>query len=506
MAEEAPPEQPDPELLVAQQLIKWEIVQKDAVHWAEILINNKYSMERLHMLSRDSMKEMMFPPGYIDLILKCIQEAAEGGLEATGVQKMIDEMTTFGRLCRQDPVALNFNVPPQEHLHALEIPCDNDHISRVTLTAHPEPTPGEAAPAEAAPADDPHRLVAVILPNKMCWPLFRASKQREMTAKHICFDRQQPYDQGRIRETVENLLHRHSVVWLGDTGIGKSAATNLVLIDLLKQLGKPFGDQETKNLSVVALRVDEYLIQWSLVNDDINVELSRVSVLADLLWLSRKLEENGVLLVELKESEKDLEVACPTFFTISCRDAHQDFKSFTKLHCPPWMLVDPWTVEQSQLAACVLFLSDKQAQQQSATARFSSTTIIQKVSELFECVGVRFSSVGGLIRTILGSPAKYEEWKKFRQDVTGKELSIAINDSSVYSVPREAKYFFGPVIKPGPLKFAFIDGVRSTLSRVVQGTHERRFHSAECAILAACLLYTSPSPRDRTRSRMPSSA
>ena len=29
---------------------------------------------------------------------------------------------------------------------------------------------------------------------------------------------------------------------------------------------------------------------------------------------------------------------------------------------------------------------------------------------------------------------------------------------------------------------------------------------AACALLHSCLLYTSPSPRDRTRSRMPSSA
>ena len=28
----------------------------------------------------------------------------------------------------------------------------------------------------------------------------------------------------------------------------------------------------------------------------------------------------------------------------------------------------------------------------------------------------------------------------------------------------------------------------------------------DCALLEGCLLYTSPSPRDRTRSRMPSSA
>ena len=30
--------------------------------------------------------------------------------------------------------------------------------------------------------------------------------------------------------------------------------------------------------------------------------------------------------------------------------------------------------------------------------------------------------------------------------------------------------------------------------------------SAEDAVINSCLLYTSPSPRDRTRSRMPSSA
>ena len=37
----------------------------------------------------------------------------------------------------------------------------------------------------------------------------------------------------------------------------------------------------------------------------------------------------------------------------------------------------------------------------------------------------------------------------------------------------------------------------------VDGGMER---DAELADLEACLLYTSPSPRDRTRSRMPSSA
>ena len=32
------------------------------------------------------------------------------------------------------------------------------------------------------------------------------------------------------------------------------------------------------------------------------------------------------------------------------------------------------------------------------------------------------------------------------------------------------------------------------------------YHAGNAAIMRSCLLYTSPSPRDRTRSRMPSSA
>ena len=43
---------------------------------------------------------------------------------------------------------------------------------------------------------------------------------------------------------------------------------------------------------------------------------------------------------------------------------------------------------------------------------------------------------------------------------------------------------------------------RDLLSRMIYGARITLF----IAVLATCLLYTSPSPRDRTRSRMPSSA
>ena len=54
---------------------------------------------------------------------------------------------------------------------------------------------------------------------------------------------------------------------------------------------------------------------------------------------------------------------------------------------------------------------------------------------------------------------------------------------------------------------------KSTLSTVVAGHEDYEvsqgtilFEGEDIADLSACLLYTSPSPRDRTRSRMPSSA
>ena len=36
--------------------------------------------------------------------------------------------------------------------------------------------------------------------------------------------------------------------------------------------------------------------------------------------------------------------------------------------------------------------------------------------------------------------------------------------------------------------------------------YEAAYHNGEAGVIRICLLYTSPSPRDRTRSRMPSSA
>ena len=60
----------------------------------------------------------------------------------------------------------------------------------------------------------------------------------------------------------------------------------------------------------------------------------------------------------------------------------------------------------------------------------------------------------------------------------------------------------------GKLLFGAASVINPTLGNVLQGVMSPQEAIAEItkADVSNCLLYTSPSPRDRTRSRMPSSA
>ena len=56
-------------------------------------------------------------------------------------------------------------------------------------------------------------------------------------------------------------------------------------------------------------------------------------------------------------------------------------------------------------------------------------------------------------------------------------------------------------------KFKVYHEKRTTLFESITGSINRKPHHETLQVLDdICLLYTSPSPRDRTRSRMPSSA
>ena len=59
--------------------------------------------------------------------------------------------------------------------------------------------------------------------------------------------------------------------------------------------------------------------------------------------------------------------------------------------------------------------------------------------------------------------------------------------------------------RTGPLRTR-LEATRGVHRAELGDPDTRRYPRALAERIAACLLYTSPSPRDRTRSRMPSSA
>ena len=83
-------------------------------------------------------------------------------------------------------------------------------------------------------------------------------------------------------------------------------------------------------------------------------------------------------------------------------------------------------------------------------------------------------------------PARLEEVRGQQHLLgEGKALRLALDAGQIHSM-----IFWGP---PGVGK--------TTLARLIAQHCDAQFLT-----ISACLLYTSPSPRDRTRSRMPSSA
>ena len=74
-------------------------------------------------------------------------------------------------------------------------------------------------------------------------------------------------------------------------------------------------------------------------------------------------------------------------------------------------------------------------------------------------------------------------------------VSASVNDASVYVL-----ILFRSALEQGSR------GGASWSTCVQRLSKKRRQHTAQSDSPMSCLLYTSPSPRDRTRSRMPSSA
>ena len=152
-------------------------------------------------------------------------------------------------------------------------------------------------------------------------------------------------------------------------------------------------------------------------------------------------------------------------------------------------------------------------------------TILVFFSKLLRAIypGLTFSNKldGSLITSIPEEAKKYEQDPLVHAKITAAtavEMLAAAKRLEDYSGPFPTPLLMmhgesDPIIDPESSR-GFVKRVTGDIShQEFKGLHEVHYENIETrtalfdrAITWICLLYTSPSPRDRTRSRMPSSA
>ena len=124
-----------------------------------------------------------------------------------------------------------------------------------------------------------------------------------------------------------------------------------------------------------------------------------------------------------------------------------------------------------------------------------------------EAEALEYVDTLGNTETVLSIPAQYDDYQMFtanwRQEINGTfitrsiELNHAGDPIDLYTIPDLVNFlalFFEVTPEEIPVEYTLF------------GSQDISEPSLDCEPYINCLLYTSPSPRDRQKSRMPSSA
>ena len=102
------------------------------------------------------------------------------------------------------------------------------------------------------------------------------------------------------------------------------------------------------------------------------------------------------------------------------------------------------------------------------------------------------------------------EVEKTFQKFLDKKLQYLSNKNGFLGIDNKFNFKEKVVIVPFGLEktVSYGSGTKNGPKEIIKASHQVELYDEElnCEPYKNCLLYTSPSPRDRTRSRMPSSA
>lgn len=287
-------------------------------------------------------------------------------------------------------------------------------------------------------------LESLVLPPELTWPSFRSFKQDDSSGKNIIFRRLKKSFLNMISHTIELLKRGKKIAWIGTPDIGKSHATMLVLVELLRNM-KSGGE-----LNTVLCRVQKSVSVYSLdnVGEIIQTEFPARS-LDELESICEKYAGEGrtidckpVLVLELAESESDPTVSgMPILVTTSSRAVDSvTLKSMLKNGCSLF-LVDPYSKEEAEDALLILHC---------CVPHYTLSDVAERGSweEELRLMETRFDCTGGKPRYLFGAPHLF---KTFQDSQTAKSIESALfkdlDEMTVYNIPSLAQYFLAPYLR-----------------------------------------------------------
>lgn len=273
-------------------------------------------------------------------------------------------------------------------------------------------------------------LEGLVLPKGMIWPVFVHPKLKFSPGQRMIFRRLSAHDISREDVSVDWLLKKRKVVWIGVPGVGKSASAAVLLRRLLRQLGT------RDDLNEVCLRTGKIIYAFRVGEDgELTVRKHSGKDLDSVDWYSRSLEERGILLLELDEMEMDPNVWCPTFSSASNRGADLVFKTMRKGGVEVF-LAGLYTFDEAIAAALLLFLDDISAP-------------LEQLHEKLNQVYTRFRFVGGSLRFLFGDERSFQDRATTLSDLV-QGFKIDLETASVYNVPQSAGMLVQPTSKECP--------------------------------------------------------
>jgi putative ribosome biogenesis GTPase RsgA len=99
----------------------------------------------------------------------------------------------------------------------------------------------------------------------MQWPAAMDGKQIEASGKNVFVKRDDIVNNNRDTLTLKYLNEGRSVIWTGASGIGKSLATNSIILSLLQDLNISDANARSYKFNTVIHRVDQRLFVYSRV-------------------------------------------------------------------------------------------------------------------------------------------------------------------------------------------------------------------------------------------------